>query len=86
MGLPSTLTTSKNHVRPPIDTGGSFFMGRDVGHVRWMKSRKRFYIDLWHEGKRHHIYSFQGVSFKQRDYAGDVLTPVSYTHLTLPTN
>jgi integrase len=26
------------------------------------------------DGKRHHIYSYQGVSFKQKDYAEDVLT------------
>jgi integrase len=47
---------------------------RDIGHVRWFKPRKRWYIDLYHEGKRHHIYSYQGVSFKQKDYAEDVLT------------
>lgn len=49
-------------------------MARQVGHVRWFKKRKRYYIDLFQNGVRHHIYSYQGVSFKQRDYAEDVLT------------
>ena len=47
---------------------------RDIGHVRWYKSRKRWYIDLFFDGRRHHIYSYQGVAFKQKDYAEDVLT------------
>jgi integrase len=47
---------------------------RNIGHVRWLKRRKRWYLDLFLDGKRHHIYSYQGVSFKQRDYAEDVLT------------
>lgn len=47
---------------------------REIGHVRWYESRKRYYIDLHIGGKRHHIYSYQGVTFKQKDYAEDVLT------------
>jgi integrase len=53
---------------------GCFMAARDIGHVRWFKPRKRWYIDLHYDGRRHHIYSFQGVSFKQKDYAEDVLT------------
>lgn len=47
---------------------------RNIGHVRWSGQRKRWYIDLPWEGKRYRIYSYQRVTFKQQDYAEDVLT------------
>jgi len=47
---------------------------RNIGSVRWSAQRNRWYIDLSWEGKRHRIYSYQRVAFKQKDYAEDVLT------------
>ena len=68
------LTTHKHSDRHLPVEGGAFMAARDIGHVRWFKARKRWYIDLFYNSKRHHIYSYQGVSFKQKDYAEDVLT------------
>lgn len=47
---------------------------RNIGAVRWSGPRNRWYIDLPWEGRRHRIYSYQRVSFKQKDYAEGVLT------------
>ena len=47
---------------------------RNIGAVRWSGPRNRWYIDLPWEGSRHRIYSYQRVTFKQQDYAEDVLT------------
>jgi integrase len=68
------LTTPEHNDRHLQVEGGAFMAARDIGHVRWYESRKRYYIDLHINGRRHHIYSFQGVTFKQKDYAEDVLT------------
>jgi integrase len=68
------LTTPPHNDRHLQVEGGAFMAARQIGHVRWFRSRRRWYIDLYYNGKRHHIYSYQGVTFKQKDYAEDVLT------------
>jgi len=58
----------------PCERGWGFMAARNIGAVRWSAPRQRWYIDLVLDGKRHRIYSYQRVSFKQKDYAEDVLT------------